>query len=266
MMNLLFSERKSGQKKKGDFEILKKLCKKHVDDYLFEKKKVLHGPRLMNQFTIENKYNLNVMNHYFLRETKDPEMYPLNYDACVQDFENLFDMLELAYKFMKEFTDSGHRDERIFFFEAQNNESLKDWHYIMNQGTVSQLPEEGMKYLVNEKVPLGIIEDDETKIQHAIDLFFKRNSTAEDKKSALKALYEVLEVVREDLKSNEYLRCEEDDIFSVANNKRIRHMLEQKDKTKLQESLQEPYITWAFYKMLNTIKTYLKSKAQIVQK
>lgn len=260
MTNLLFSERKTGKKKEGEFEILKKLCLKHVNDYLFQKKRVLRSPRLAGQYTIENKYNLDVMNHYFLKATKDPEMYPSNYESCVVNYESLFDMLELSYRFLHEYSETEQRDERVFFFQAQLNECLKDWGYVMTDGIVSRLPEEGLEQLVNDQVPLGIIQDDESKIQHAIELFFKRDATSEDKKSAIKALYELLEVVRNDLKADEFLRCEEDDIFSVTNNKRIRHMLEQSDKTKIQDSIEEPYVTWVFYKMLNTIKTYLKSK------
>jgi len=268
MNNLLFSERKTGKKKEGDFKILKILCKKHFDDYLSEKKKVLRSPRYLSQHTIENKYNLDVMKHYFLKASKDPEMYPSNYESCVVDFGSLFDMLELSCRFLHEYTDSEHRDKRLFFFQHQLNECLKDWGYILNDGIVSRLPEEGLEHLVNEQVPLGLIQDDESKIQHAIDLFFKRNASEEDKKSALKALYELLEIIRKDLKSNKYLSREEDDIFSVANNERIRHMIDRshKSKTGVQESLEEPYVTWMFYKMLNTIKTYLKSKVITTKK
>ncbi len=263
MKKLLYSELKSGAKKKGDFQILKQLCWKHVSDYLFQTERIASGPRLAASYRTEYVFNLEVMNHYFLKKTKDPDFTPSNYEACVVNFDSLFDMLTATYQFQFDYADSKERDRRLFFFEHQINECLEDWKYEMKDGIIRQLPEDGMKQLINEHVPLGLIEDDESKIQHAIDLFFRRNASEEDKKSALKALYELLEIVREDLKSNEYLSCEEDDIFSVANNKRIRHMLDKSDKskTKVQESLEEPYVTWVFYKMLNTIKTYLKIKA-----
>ncbi|PIR50705.1 hypothetical protein COU78_05000 [Candidatus Peregrinibacteria bacterium CG10_big_fil_rev_8_21_14_0_10_49_24] len=255
---LLFSERKTGTKKKGNFEILKKLCEKHFRDYLFQEVRVSTGPRLAPSYRKKAKFNLEVMKLYFLKHTNDFNMSPLNYSSCVTDLETLFDMLETAYCFQQEYLEAEEKDERLFFFEHQINDCLEDYGYEMKQGAISQLPEDGMRQLVEEVVEYGVIESDVSKIQHAIGLFFKRNATSEDKISAILSLQHLLEVIREQLKTDEFLKSEESTLFNVANNKRIRHMLEEKDKTKIQESMEEPYLTWFFYRQLNCIKTYLK--------
>lgn len=200
------------------------------------------------------------MQHYFLAKTKKSSLNPLDFESSVQTEDDLFDILECAYQFLKDYS----HDKKMYgaFAFLLNRDALNSYGYEMSlhDGVIRQKPEDGMDRLVNEEVPLGIIQDDEVKIGHAIDLFFKRNASDEDKKSAIKVLYELFEVVCEDLKKDEYLKCEAEDISKFANhNSGIRHILE-KDKTKTQERMEEPYLTWFFYKLLNTIKTYLKAK------
>lgn len=252
----LFSERKSGTKKKGDFEILKKLCEKHFRDYLFQEVRTSTGPRLAPSYRTQTKFDYKVMEHYFLKQTKESNMSPQNYASCVTDLETLFDMLETAYSFQQEYLEATEKDKRLFYFEHQLNDSLKDWGYEMKQGVVMKLPEDGMKELVEEAIPSGVIQDDESKLQHAIAQFFKRNASDGDKRNAIRSLGDLLESVRGELQSEPQLGADENAIFNILNTYGIRH------HNDVQKHLEEPYLTWTFYLLLNTVKTFIKIKKQ----
>jgi hypothetical protein len=88
------------------------------------------------------------------------------------------------------------------------------------------------------------------KIDHAKKLFFKPDSTREDKRSACESLSFVLEPLREDLKSI-LSTSDVNDFFKIVNNFDIRH---NKDYTKRIEF--EEQLEWVFYSLLNTINTF----------
>ena len=90
------------------------------------------------------------------------------------------------------------------------------------------------------------------KIEHAKKLFFKSDSSKEDKRSACESLSFVLEPLREDLKSF-FLSSDVGDFFNIVNNFDIRH---NKDSTKRLEY--DEQLEWIFYSLLNTINTYSK--------
>lgn len=94
----------------------------------------------------------------------------------------------------------------------------------------------------------------DVKIDHAKKLFFKTDSTKEDKRSACESLSFVLEPLREDLKSY-FSSSDVSDFFNIVNNFDIRH---NKDSTKRLE-LEEQF-EWVFYSLLNTINVYSKIK------
>jgi hypothetical protein len=92
------------------------------------------------------------------------------------------------------------------------------------------------------------------KIDHAKKLFFKSNSSKEDKRSACESLSFALEPLREELKS--FLSTSDvSDFFNIVNNFDIRH---NKDHTKRLEH--DEQLEWVFYALLNTINTYSKLK------
>ena len=189
--------------------------------------------------------------------TKDPDFLPDNI-GCVPDEDGLFDMLECAYQFLKEYNDPKDKLDRSEIFEFCLNEILKDWGYRMRNGIVEILPEAGLIDLTDAKVPANVVPLAEEKIAHAKDLFFKRGATIEAKKSALKVLGEVLEPLRSDLQLDDKLKIDEKTIFDILNNYDIRHhRIDQKD-------ISEPYLTWTYYAQLNTILTFMKQK-QIAQ-
>jgi len=92
------------------------------------------------------------------------------------------------------------------------------------------------------------------KIEHAKKLFFKSESSKEDKRSACESLSFVLEPLREDLKSF-FSTSDVSDFFNIVNNFDIRH---NKDVTK--RLVHDEQLEWIFYSLLNTINTFSKLK------
>jgi hypothetical protein len=90
------------------------------------------------------------------------------------------------------------------------------------------------------------------KIDHAKKLFFKPDSTREDKRSACESLSFVLEPLRENLKSI-LSASDVSDFFNIINNFDIRHNKDHTKRIELEEQLE-----WVFYSLLNTINTYTK--------
>jgi|GEM_PF-2125511 len=246
MNNLLYSERKTGKKKSVDFAVLKQLCNKRFRDFL----------RVM---TSSNRFREPILDHdgiqhYFLAKTKKLTLNPLAFESNIQTENDLFDMLECAYQFLKDHI--ADKDVREIFAFQLNKDALNSYGYEMSwdDGVIRHKPEDGMDMLVNENVPFDAIPSAEQKITDAIYFFFKRNATEEDKKRAIKELGDLLEHVRKELKEIPHLQADENLIFKMLNEYSIRH------HNNKQMELPEPYLTWFFYLLLNTIKTFLKLK------
>lgn len=122
---------------------------------------------------------------------------------------------------------------------------------------------DGIKYVERELpvVPLGHLINEniftynkkiDDSIKHAKKLFFKENSTKDDKRSACEALSFVLEPIREELKKV-LTSSDVSDFFEIVNTFDIRH---NKESTK---SIQhEEQLEWIFYSLLNSIICYYK--------
>ncbi|MBP9773929.1 MAG: hypothetical protein KBD00_04875 [Candidatus Peribacteraceae bacterium] len=238
---MLFSERKKGEIKKGSFYILRKLCSKPFTDLLFEG----------GEFK-QYKYDIETLEHFFLLKTKDLDLTPRNIEI-VSNENDLFDMLECAYQFLEEYKDS--RDEKLIrsmLLQFLLEDALKEWGYRMRNGLIEFIPEIELIDLADAKIPKSDVLSAKEKIAHAKDLFFKRNSTVEEKKSSIQALGQVLESIRKDLKTDNSLKTDERTIFDILNNYGIRHHNDQ------QKDIDEPYLTWTYYLLLNTILTFMK--------
>ena len=88
--------------------------------------------------------------------------------------------------------------------------------------------------------------DAQEKIDHACRLFLNRNATVLDRRSALKDLADVLELLRNDLNAS-IGKKKADKLFDIANNYGIRH------SNREQLELDENYSRWFFYSALSTI-------------
>ncbi|MDP7453955.1 MAG: hypothetical protein QF809_00225 [Candidatus Peribacteraceae bacterium] len=245
---MLFSERKTGTKTKGGFEILKKLCETPFNDSLLLKIK-------SHSLTPIRKYSDKNLSYYFLHKTRKAELSPLSLETSAQSENDLFDMLKCAYSFLHDnsagdpYANDPHRK-----FQLIINSFLPDYGYTMKDGVIFSTPEKGLENLVDESMPATDIPSLDEKLDHAEKLFFGRNATDEDKRTAIKSIGDLFEHARNDLAKNKQLSGDEEDIFNILNNFGIRHHREG------QKEISEPYLTWVYYALLNTLKTFLKLK------
>ena len=114
-----------------------------------------------------------------------------------------------------------------------------------------ELPVMPMWELIKQDVFTGDVSIDD-KISHAKKLFFKSDSTIEDKRSACETLSFILEPLREKL-NMVIIDSDTSDFFNIVNNFDIRH---NKDSTKQLEKVEQ--FEWIFYSLLNTIICYYK--------
>jgi len=105
--------------------------------------------------------------------------------------------------------------------------------------------------LVNQDVFTGDSKID-SEILHAKKLFFKTDSTLNDKRSACETLSFVLEPIREDLKTV-FSSKDVSDFFNIVNNFDIRH-----NKEHIKNLIHEEQLEWIFYSLLNSIICYYK--------
>ncbi len=118
-----------------------------------------------------------------------------------------------------------------------------------------KLPQIPLIGLVDQKIKTGNIAVDE-KINHAKNLFFKKNATLDDKRSACEALSYILEPLRNDL-ATFFSSADVNDFFQIVNRFDIRH---NKDTTI--NLLHEEQLEWIFYTLLNSINTFVKLKTK----
>ncbi len=90
------------------------------------------------------------------------------------------------------------------------------------------------------------------KLIHAQELFYQ-NVDIEKKRSACKTLSDILEPIREEMKTKYFFRKDVQTFFDIINNFDIRH-----NKMSTKEIKYEEQFDWIFYSLLNSIITYYK--------
>jgi hypothetical protein len=107
--------------------------------------------------------------------------------------------------------------------------------------------------LLTERIPHIDEENVQGRIDAAIQKFRRRNGSLDDKRDAVKALADVLEFLREDVKKV-ITNKDENDLFNIANNFGIRHHNDQQ-KTDYEKAI---WYDWMFYHYLATTQAILK--------
>ena len=107
---------------------------------------------------------------------------------------------------------------------------------------------EGLQHLINHNVSHDAAETIDDRVKHACSLFLKGSSTINNKRDALKNLADVLEHLRDDIKSYTPNKVEKR-LFEIANTFGIRHHNEKQSI----DYNQEIYFYWIFYSYLSVI-------------
>lgn len=174
----------------------------------------------------------------------NPNHYPLSYSQNYDEFQRIIEFLE---------------GENIIEYigELQKAESGLMINFTIRITTFGlkeiekDFPIAPMWDLVKQEVFTGDVSIDD-KIMHAKKLFFKTNSTFNDKRSACEALSFILEPIREELKKV-LSNSDVSDFFNIVNTFDIRHNKESTKSIKHEEQLE-----WIFYSLLNSIICFYK--------
>jgi hypothetical protein len=170
--------------------------------------------------------------------------YPLAYAKSDDEFQRIIEKL-----IKQEFIDYVRKPSRNMAGVLLNF-SIELTH-LGEKEVEKNLPMVPLFDLVNQDVFSGDSKID-SEILHAKKLFFKTDSTFNDKRSACEALSFVLEPIRKDFKKV-VLGSDVEAFFNIVNNFDIRH---NKDTTKSIEH--EEQLEWIFYSLLNSIICYYK--------
>ncbi|MDO5653429.1 MAG: hypothetical protein Q4G39_04925 [Brachymonas sp.] len=139
-------------------------------------------------------------------------------------------------------------------------ESYKDGFEISEQGEVRELPQPGTAPLLAANLPSSDVNVS-SRVESAIVKFRRYQSTASDRRDAIRDLADVLEYLRPQLK-DVLAKQDEADLFNIANNFAIRHHNTQQ-KSDYDTSI---WLSWMFYFYLATIHAamrMLQKKSQV---
>jgi hypothetical protein len=148
-----------------------------------------------------------------------------------------------------------------YCWREEMNKHLENFEtpYTLNKnGKIEELPSsKGLQQLSQSPTSHNAPETIDDRVTHACTLFLKRSATVDNKRDALKNLADVLELLRDDLKS--YMPTnEENRIFEIANKFGIRH---HNDSQQTQFN-QGVYYYWIFYSYLSTIDLLARLKKE----
>lgn len=117
-------------------------------------------------------------------------------------------------------------------------------------GEIVRLTPDGVASLVQSPLPTEVQPTDVEKVAHAVRTFHLGRATREERKQAVRALFDVLEYHRPTLKG--LLAKDEHDLFNIANNFSIRH---HRDNQK--DDYDDAWLAWMFYVNLATVHLVL---------
>jgi hypothetical protein len=272
----LYSERKNG-KKNVSLAVIKSLYIDLFDEFQSR----YYFQEAFGYYCDNNNYRsvgkIGEPERYFFRIFKKNGLFPTKENFINLTEDELFDVVELAFHLIsrpiknQETTTccnwnggctaiynrfSKKQGQKEYVLKV--NDILNEYYFQMtSEGQVLKLPEEGLINLINKQtVPINQSTDE--RISHAVDMFFNRKASFEDKRSACKALADVLEHIRPDISQTE-LKEDVKDLFHIINTFTIRH-----NKKTTKEIQNEEFLDWIFYSLLNSIKTYQKLKIKIM--
>jgi hypothetical protein len=194
---------------------------------------------------------------YVLLILRKDGLWPIDEKVWAYSEEDIFDMIEFLHDHvsMREtmFSDYDEMLGRAEFRKRMNPllEAYSEGYELTNQGKIEILGEVGLKELFSAKLPT---EDSRIagRVEEAVRVFRDRHSDDTARRSAVRELADVCELLRPRIKK--LMRSEdENDLFNVANNYAVRHL---NDIQKAEYSTE--WRSWMFYLYLSTIHLTLR--------
>ena len=203
------------------------------------------------------------------RALKKDNLYPFEDKFLGYSEDDLFDVIEFLFdNVSKPINGEYHgwnycgmhwkefdKKEGEIVFRNSINEILIDYSdsFQLNQnGEILFIGEKGLKEIFNAIIKTDDPENIDNKIQSAIKRFRYHRSSIDERRNAVRELFDVLEYLKSKTK-NVLLKKDESDLFNIANNFGIRHH-NSKQKTDYDEII---WLSWMFYFCLSTIYAYI---------
>ncbi len=141
-------------------------------------------------------------------------------------------------------------------FRNQINDMLQyssPKYELSNEGEILEVPEIGIENVLKAALPRYEPDTVENRVRAAILKFRRYSSSSDDRKDAVKTLFDVLEYLRPQIKDVLGSK-DEGDLFNIANNFSIRHH----SKFQQEDYDQEVWLKWIFYTCLSTTHLLLE--------
>lgn len=194
---------------------------------------------------------------YLFSEAKLQNVWPID-SRYKQSKEITFTLIEVLHKVIRkiEAYDFYEEEEAQKEFRDMINKyliCLNDGYVLTENGYIINLPEDGLGNLITKDLPEDTDDPTTAKVETAIKMFFKYDSSENEKMKAINILADVLEPYRKDLKQATTDK-HDDLIFFIVNKYGIRHNdIEQKtDYNKL------IWYEWMFHYYLATVHATLR--------
>ncbi len=192
-------------------------------------------------------------------------------EDCTQN--ELFDIIEFFYDRISEPVETenlyihgwngcGYHYEKYSMEAGQEkyrkeiNEALCDYgegYELSAGGEILHIPDDGVKKILEAKVPDNAKGNIKERIYQAQELFYRGRSSYANRRSAVKELADCFEFLKDDL--NSVLNSkDEKDLFNIANNFGIRHY----DKNQKTDYDQGIWLSWMFHYYLATLHAALR--------
>lgn len=185
------------------------------------------------------------------------DVFPISYEYMGNKVAT-FTLIEILHKYIRkiEAFDMYEEEEAQQEFRDMINKylvCLEEGYILTEKGYIINLAEDGLRQIITQDLPEDTDDSTTAKVETAIKLFFKYDSTEEEKLSSIKLLCDILEPYRKNLEK--VTTSKHDDlIFSIVNNYGIRH----NDITQKTDYEKPIWYEWMFHYYLATIQATLK--------
>ena len=202
---------------------------------------------------------------FFLRRLRKDGLWPIYERLASYSEEDLFDVIELLYDHASmggEGHDHSYNNCGMHYttfsaeqgraeFRREINDLLRDYgegYELSKGGEIAHLPPSGFEHLVRADLPHHDKSNVTNRIDAAVAKYLSRSSGLQERREATRALIDVLEYLRPQVKQV-FATRDETDLFNIANNFGVRHHNE-RQRTDYDPNI---WTSWMFYFYLATV-------------
>jgi hypothetical protein len=195
---------------------------------------------------------------YFFKHTGSLNIYPIDENYQNYDQNTMFTVIEILHRYVQEENDvyglSTNRIQKKFRDEFNNFLRFLDNGYeITDQGNIITSSNEGIRVMINKDLPDDASNEAKLQVETAIKLFYHYTTNDEQKKKAINILADILEPLRENIKSITYKEHDKM-IFGIVNTCKIRH----NNEKQLNDYNKDVWYEWMFHYYLSTVHAILR--------